>query len=139
MCRVAAVGSIFLEIGGLSRYLMHAEALLDGVNTSKTFVSMTYHFLPGWTLTCTIRSRNGVYMEKMFVSLEGSNIEPAESALAAGEPVRSTAAIASHRCKLYRAQLDQAIARRQSATVLANKVFKFRDDSVVEQQVSLAV
>jgi len=54
-------------------------------------------------------------MEKMFVNLEGHNSAVAESAVATAEPIRSMAATASHRCKLYRAQLDQAFARRNSA------------------------
>src|ERR1700719_623532 len=70
---------------------------------------MTYVFLPGWSLNCKVPDRfvNGACMEKMFVSLEGSSDGSASSAFATPETMRSKVAIASYRCKLYRAQLDQ--------------------------------
>jgi hypothetical protein len=61
-------------------------------------------------------------MEKMYVSLEGSNNEVAESSFAAAEPIRSKAAIASYRCKLYRAQLDQSNSLQNPAPQLLRRL-----------------
>ena len=49
-------------------------------------------------------------MERMFVTLEGSLIDTAESE--GPEPMRSKAATASYVCKLYRAYLAQSAASR---------------------------
>ena len=57
-------------------------------------------------------------MEKMFVSLENSSNGSAHSAFATPETMRSKVTIASYRCKLYRAQLDQGNARRNIAPQL---------------------
>ena len=45
-------------------------------------------------------------MEKMYISLEGIN-RTTESVFDGFEPRRSRSSIASYRCKLYRAHLDQ--------------------------------
>lgn len=49
-------------------------------------------------------------MEKMFVSLENSLSETNQSIYDGPEPMRSKAAIASYRCKLYRTHLEQRAA-----------------------------
>jgi hypothetical protein len=51
-------------------------------------------------------------MGKMFVELENSNNVTEKAAFDDAEPMRSKAAIASYRCKLYRAQLEQWSAFR---------------------------
>jgi len=60
-------------------------------------------------------------MEKMFISIESSAGDTARSLFGDSEPARSRAGIASYRCKVLQARLEQGAASQHIAPLLSSQ------------------